>query len=186
MNSSEQTNKQERLQNMLHSLKHVIAGVIIIYVVLVFLTLAFVWSEDAIAIEIAPEARTVQLNSAGEQKTLSVSELMHGQEKFSSSCAKCHLDGGTKTNPNIDLGPERLSLAMPERNSIEGIVDFLNDPTTYDGLQSLSELHPSTAELELFPQMKSLNEEDLSAIAGYILAQPKIVGDQWAGGKPKR
>ena len=171
---------------MIHSLKQLVAGAIVVYAVLVFLILAFVWSESAIAVGIDPAARTVLLNPAGEQITLTANDLMRGQKKFSSSCAQCHIDGGTKTNPDVDLGTEALSLATPERNSVEGIMSYLKEPTTYDGLQSLVELHPSTAEPDLFPRMRSLKEDDLKAIAGYILAQPKIVGDRWAGGKPRR
>ena len=32
-------------------------------------------------------------------------------------------------------------------------------------------------------EMKNLTKEDLVAIAGHVLLQPKIVGDKWGGGK---
>jgi photosystem II cytochrome c550 len=48
-----------------------------------------------------------------------------------------------KTNPNVGLDPEALALASPTRNTIEGLVDYLKNPTTYDGLESIAEIHPS-------------------------------------------
>jgi photosystem II cytochrome c550 len=128
----------------------------------------------------------VPLNVAGDQITLSTKQLTQGQQKFNSSCAQCHLDGTTKTNPSIDLSPTTLAFATPSRNTVESVVDYLKNPTTYDGLQDISELHPSTERTDLFPKMRDLTEDDLTAIAGYILVRPKIVGAQWAGGKPKR
>ncbi|WP_265579908.1 photosystem II cytochrome c-550 [Vasconcelosia minhoensis] len=147
---------------------------------------AAAWITPAMAVEIDPATLTVPLNDTGEQITLSTEQLAKGQRQFNSSCAQCHVDGGTKTNPDIDLGPRTLALATPPRVSVESIVDYLEHPTTYDGLQSLAELHPSTARAEYFPKMRDLTEDDLTAIAGYILVQPKIVGDQWSGGKPNR
>ncbi|MEO0533458.1 MAG: photosystem II cytochrome c-550 [Cyanobacteria bacterium P01_A01_bin.123] len=144
------------------------------------------WVDNAIAVEIDPVIRTVPLNAAGEQITLTTKQLAVGQRKFNGSCAQCHLDGGTKTNPDVDLGPQTLMLATPPRDTIEDVVDYLNNPMTYDGAVSLTELHPSTQNTDLFPKMRDLTEEDLTAIAGYILVQPKIIGDQWAGGKPNR
>jgi hypothetical protein len=32
-----------------------------------------------------------------------------------------------KTNPNVGLDPEALALASPTRNTIEGLVDYLNN-----------------------------------------------------------
>jgi photosystem II cytochrome c550 len=49
----------------------------------------------------------------------------------------------TKTNPNVGLDSEALSLATPRRNSVSSLVDYLKNPTTYDGLESIAEIHPS-------------------------------------------
>jgi photosystem II cytochrome c550 len=62
-------------------------------------------------------------------------------------------------------------------------VDYLKNPTTYDGETSIAELHPSLQSSDIFPKMRNLNEEDLKAIAGHILLQPKIWGEKWGGGK---
>ncbi|MEM9945453.1 MAG: photosystem II cytochrome c-550 [Cyanobacteria bacterium P01_D01_bin.36] len=166
-------------------LKKTLASVVIVYVTLVVVMLLLT-TGSAIAVEIDESIRTVPLNNNGMQTTLSLNQLALGRQKFNNSCAQCHLDGGSKTNPDVDLSTETLALATPPRNSIESIVNYLNEPTTYDGVTSLAAFHPSTLEPEIFPIMQSLSEDDLSAIAGYILTQPRIVGQQWAGGKPKR
>ena len=36
---------------------------------------------------------------------------------------------------------------------------------------------------DIFPKMRSLTDEDLFAIAGHILLQPKVVNEKWGGGK---
>merc|ERR1712054_662535 len=50
---------------------------------------------------------------------------------------------GKRTNQNVGLSTEELSGAQPARNTIESMVDYLNSPTTYDGLKDISETHPS-------------------------------------------
>ncbi|MEO1095025.1 MAG: photosystem II cytochrome c-550 [Cyanobacteria bacterium J06638_28] len=144
------------------------------------------WAGTVNAAEIDSTTRTVTLNSSGDPITLTTKQLLIGQRKFNGTCSQCHLEGGTKPNPSVDLSPETLALATPSRNNVESIVDYLETPTTYDGLQSIADLHPSTRRTDIFPKMRDLTQEDLTAIAGYILVQPKIVGDQWAGGKPAR
>lgn len=175
---------------MVYVLKNILATMLAIYVALVMLMLAFslVFSgaESALAVEISDAMRTVDLNASGEQITLDLEQLSTGQRMFNSSCVQCHLDGGSKTNPDVDLSTDTLASATPARNNLDSLVDYLHHPTTYDGLRSLAEFHPSTENSDLFPRMKSLAEDDLRAIAGYILAEPNIIGDQWAGGKPKR
>ncbi|MEL6383332.1 MAG: photosystem II cytochrome c-550 [Cyanobacteria bacterium J06626_18] len=170
---------------MLFSLKKTLIKAVIGSVLsgLISMTL---WTSAAAAAEIDKATRTVPLNTSGDQITLTTKQLAIGQRKFNGSCAQCHLEGGTKTNPSVDLSPETLALATPSRNNLVSIVDYLEEPTTYDGLKSIADLHPSTLRTDLFPKMRDLTEEDLTAIAGYVLVQPKIVGDQWAGGKPKR
>ena len=84
---------------------------------------------------------------------------------------------------NVGLDAEALSLATPNRNNAASLVDYLKNPTTFDGLESIAEVHPSIASADIFPKMRSLTEEDLYAIAGHILLQPKVVSEKWGGGK---
>jgi photosystem II cytochrome c550 len=59
----------------------------------------------------------------------------------------------------------------------------MKSPTTYDGLESISEIHPSIQSADIFPKMRTLTDEDLFAISGHILLQPKVVSEKWGGGK---
>ena len=102
---------------------------------------------------------------------------------FNATCGACHVGGITKTNPNIGLDPEALSLATPRRDSIDSLVDFLKNPTSYDGLESIAEVHPSIKSADIYPRMRSVTDEDLTAMAGHILLQPKILTEKWGGGK---
>lgn len=151
-------------------------------VVTVFLAFqAFVGG--AMAIELDAATRTVPLNEKGESTVLSLEQVTEGKRLFNYACGTCHRGGSTSTNPNVTLSPEALSKALPSRNNLEALVDYMHNPTTYDGLEPIPELHPSTQSADVFPKMRNLTEEDLVAIAGHILLQPKIVGDMWGGGK---
>jgi photosystem II cytochrome c550 len=149
---------------------------------LVFL-LSFFFSLNVLAIELDDATRTVALDGSGNGVILTPEQVKRGKRLFNASCGSCHTGGITKTNPNIGLDPEALSLATPNRNSIAGLVDYLKTPTSYDGLESIAEVHPSIASADIFPKMRSLSEEDLFAIAGHILVQPQIVSEKWGGGK---
>ncbi len=127
--------------------------------------------------------RTVPLNASGETITLSLKQVSEGKRLFQYACAQCHVGGVTKTDPNVGLDPEALDLATPPRNTVESLVDYMKDPTSYDGAQSIAEMHPSIKSKDTFAEMRNLTDEDLKVIAGHILMQPKVVGDRWGGGK---
>lgn len=59
----------------------------------------------------------------------------------------------------------------------------MKNPTTFDGLESVAEIHPSIRSADIFPKMRTVTEDDLLTIAGHILIQPKIVAEKWGGGK---
>jgi len=126
---------------------------------------------------------TVLQNAQGDTTLLTEAEVKSGKATFNQSCGSCHASGITKTNHNVGLDPETLSLATPPRNSIESLVDYLNDPTSYDGEYSIADLHPSLRSSDIFPKMRDLSDDDLRLIAGYILVAPKVQGDSWGGGK---
>jgi len=137
----------------------------------------------AAAVELSEAVRTVPLNDQGDTMVLSLKQVQEGKRLFNFACAQCHVGGVTKTNQNVGLDPETLAMATPPRNNIEGLVDYMHNPTTYDGEEEIAELHPSTKSADIYPAMRNLTEDDLVAIAGHILLQPKIVGDRWGGGK---
>jgi photosystem II cytochrome c550 len=148
---------------------------------IVFLAVASIHS-SAFAIELDDATRTVALSSE-KSVTLTPEQVRKGKRLFLNSCSICHTGGITKTNPNVGLDSEALSLATPIRNNIEGLVDYMKNPTTFDGLESIAEIHPSIKSADIFPKMRSLTDDDLVAIAGHILTQPKIVAEKWGGGK---
>lgn len=142
-----------------------------------------VFVQNANAAELDVKTRTVPLNADGDTTVLSLKQVKEGKRLFQYACAQCHVGGVTKTDPNIGLDPEALSLATPPRDNIEALVDYMKDPTSYDGTVSIAEVHPSLKSKDTFPEMRNLTEQDLVAIAGHILLQPKVVGEKWGGGK---
>lgn len=146
----------------------------------------FSWNmfdSKAFAIELDEATRTVAVDNAGKTTVLTPEQVKRGKRLFLATCSICHTGGITKTNPNVGLDTEALSLATPNRDSISGLVDYMKNPTTYDGLESIAEIHPSIKSADIFPKMRSLSEDDLVAIAGHILIEPKIVSEKWGGGK---
>ena len=142
----------------------------------------FVFTSPSWAVELDEATRTIPLNSS-KTVTLSLEQVKRGNRLFINTCSICHTGGITKTNPNVGLDTEALSLATPRRDTIEGLVDYIKNPTTYDGLESIAEIHPSIKSADIFPRMRALTEDDLFTIAGHILVQPKIVAEKWGGGK---
>lgn len=141
---------------------------------------------SASALELSKEVRTLPLNSQGETVVVTPEQYKQGQKVFVNTCSQCHLAGVTKTDPNVGLDPESLALATPARDNIEGLIDYLKNPTTYDGFTEISELHPSMKSADIFPEMRNLTEDDLFAVSSFVLIQPKVVGEQWGRGKTYR
>ena len=82
-----------------------------------------------------PKGRVVEIygpESSGKTTVLTAEQVKRGKRLFGASCGSCHTGGITKTNPNIGLDPEGLSLATPNRNSVAGLVDYLKNPTTFE------------------------------------------------------
>lgn len=154
-----------------------------IFLLFTFISLSLLPFYHVNAIELDELTRTVQLEQDGQIVVLTPEQVKRGKRLFNNTCAQCHNGGITKTNPNIGLDPESLSLATPSRDNIVGLVDYMKNPTSYDGESLISELHPSIKSAEIFPKMRNLTDEDLFAIAGHILIQPKIASEKWGGGK---
>jgi photosystem II cytochrome c550 len=146
------------------------------------LLVVFAFNSSSWASTLDDAVRTVALNSS-KTVTLTPEQVKKGKRLFINTCSICHTGGITKTNPNVGLDPEALALATPARNTIEGLVDYIKNPTTYDGLESIAEIHPSIRSADVFPKMRTLTEDDIFAIAGHILVQPNIIAEKWGGGK---
>lgn len=145
-----------------------------------------IFVNSAVAVELTKEVRTVPLNAKGDTVVLSLKQVKQGKRLFNAVCSQCHVGGLTKTDANVGLGQESLALATPRRDNVEGLVDYMKNPTTFDGMVEISELHPSVKSSDIFAEMRNLTDEDLAAIGGYILIQPKVLGEQWGGGKVYR
>ena len=135
------------------------------------------------SIELDEATRTVILDASGKTVILTPEQVKRGKRLFNNSCAQCHNGGITKTNPNIGLESESLSLATPARDNLVSLVEYMKSPTSYDGLYSIAELHPSIKSAEIFPKMRNLTDDDLFSVAGYILLQPRVAAEKWGGGK---
>ena len=150
---------------------------------IIFVCVFSMFVTTASAIDLDEATRTVVKDSSGNTVVLTPEQVKRGKRLFNATCGACHVGGITKTNPNVGLDPEALSLATPRRDSIDSLVDFLKNPTSYDGLDSIAEVHPSIKSADIYPRMRSVTDEDLYAISGHILLQPKIVTEKWGGGK---
>jgi photosystem II cytochrome c550 len=150
---------------------------------LVFFGIFSLFVTTASAIELDEATRTVVADPSGKTMVLTPEQVKRGKRLFNATCGACHVGGMTKTNPNVGLDSEGLSLATPRRDSVASLVDYLKNPTSYDGLESIAEVHPSIKSADIYPRMRSITDEDLTALAGHILLQPKIVKEKWGGGK---
>jgi len=149
------------------------------FIALVLFSIFNILVTSASAIDLDDATRTVVADSAGNTTILTPEQVKRGKRLFNATCGACHVGGITKTNPNVGLDPEALSLATPRRDNIAALVDYLNNPTSYDGLESIAEIHPSIKSADIYPRMRSLTDEDLYSIAGHIMLQPKIVTEKW-------
>ena len=150
---------------------------------LVLVSIFSIFVTTASAIDLDEATRTVVVDGTGNTTVLSPEQVKRGKRLFNATCGACHLGGITKTNPNVGLDPEALSLATPRRDNINALVDYMKNPTTYDGLDSIAEVHPSIKSADIYPRMRSLTDEDLYSIAGHIMLSPKILTEKWGGGK---
>jgi photosystem II cytochrome c550 len=121
--------------------------VIGIFVFCIFNSFGF----NALAIDLDEATRTVVSDPSGKTTVLSPEQVKRGKRIFNATCGACHLGGITKTNPNVGLDPEALSLATPRRDNISSLVDYIKNPTTYDGLESIAEVHPSIKSADIYP-----------------------------------
>jgi photosystem II cytochrome c550 len=141
----------------------------------------FQWSvNSATALELDQDTRTISLDGTGETTTLTSEQVTKGQRIFNGSCTKCHLQGKTKTNNNVSLGVADLAGAEPSRDNLLALVDYLENPTSYDGVDNLEEFHPNTSRPDLFPDLRNLSEDDVTSVAGYLLVAPKLDA-RWGG-----
>ena len=137
----------------------------------------YAWGPALAARQIPPVAL-----SPTESITFTEAQLARGKQLFNRACAQCHVGGQTYPNPDVSLKLSDLEGATPPRDNVLAIVDYIKNPVTYDGVESLVEYHPNTQLLSEYPRLRNLTDEDLKLIAGYILVQAKTVPG-WGGTK---
>lgn len=125
--------------------------------------------------------RTVSYDGTTE-KVFTRAELNEGRRLFNRTCGQCHLAGQTYTNPDVSLSLDALTYATPPRDNVVAIVDYLNNPVTYDGFDSLLEYHPNTTLTREFPKMKFIDNRDMELMAAHILNQAMVIPG-WGGSK---
>jgi photosystem II cytochrome c550 len=136
--------------------------------------------DSAKALELDENTLTITLNEAGEEVVLSSQQATEGQRLFNGNCTKCHLQGKTKTNNNVSLGLEDLAGAEPPRDNLLALVEYLKHPTSYDGEDDLSELHPNVSRPDIFPELRNFTEDDVYNVSAYMLVAPKL-DERWGG-----
>ncbi|MFM1901887.1 MULTISPECIES: photosystem II cytochrome c-550 [unclassified Synechococcus] len=167
------------MASLFNSLRRSLSRLLLVLPVLIGLA----FSSPVLAAQWDAETLTVPADANGDLVTFSEQEIKSGRKVFNTSCGTCHAGGITKTNHNVGLDPETLALATPARDNVDALVDYMKDPTSYDGEYSIADVHPSMRSSDLFVQMRDLTDEDLRLMAGYILVAPKVQGNQWGGGK---
>ncbi|MEA5509329.1 photosystem II cytochrome c-550 [Crocosphaera sp. UHCC 0190] len=135
---------------------------------------------NANALELTEKTRTITLNEAGKSVTLSSQQVFNGEKIFNASCTKCHLQGKTKTNNNVSLGLSDLGKAEPPRNNLLALIDYMKYPTSYDGEDDYTELHPNVSRPDIFPELRNLTEDDVYDVSAYMLIAPKL-DERWGG-----
>ena len=85
----------------------------------------FSYVANVTAIELNASTLTIPLDNSGNAIVLTPEQVKRGKRLFNASCAACHTGGITKTNPNVGLDPDSLSLATPNRTNIMGLVDYM-------------------------------------------------------------
>eukprot|EP00438_Fugacium_kawagutii_P026700 Skav219958 [mRNA] locus=scaffold2879:238907:243691:+ [translate_table: standard] len=134
----------------------------------------------------------IPVDDKGKTTTLTKEQVVRGKRLFIAACASCHVGGGTRTNQNVGLAIEELSGAQPNRATVEGLVDYLNNPTTYDGLLKdldcgslgdFSSIWLQDVARVANNRWKCVTWQDLYDMSAYILYQNQTIPEKWGGGK---
>lgn len=132
-----------KIAKFLHSLRHQLfsGSFLFAFAVVLTVSISFLVSLPAEAatdtyvrvyLEVS-EPIALELDEQGQTKLFSAEDITQGKELFKSNCINCHVGGATLPYPPVSLALDTLSGATPPRNNINGIVNFLRQPMTYDG-----------------------------------------------------
>jgi photosystem II cytochrome c550 len=106
-------------------------------------------------------------------------EIRKGKALFKSNCGRCHVAGqtyGTYGSTDVNLSLKGLQGATPTRDTVPALIDYIKNPTSYDGKTKLLETgeHPSFA---------NLDDESLRLISVHIIQEATAPGSLWGKGK---
>ena len=102
------------------------------------------------ALELDEDTRTVPLDAKGNSVVLTPEQVKRGKRLFNNACGICHVGGLTKTNPNVGLDTESLSLATPSRDNIVNLVSYFKDPYSFPSTLMIALVPPKTNPPVLF------------------------------------
>ncbi|NEO97488.1 MAG: photosystem II cytochrome PsbV2 [Symploca sp. SIO2E9] len=130
-----------KIAQFLHSLRHQLFSRSFLFAVVFIFSSSFVVSLPAEAatdtyVKVYLEVRepiALELDEQGQTKLFDAKDITEGKELFKSNCINCHVGGKTLPYPPVSLALDKLSGATPPRDNINGIVNFLRQPMTYDG-----------------------------------------------------
>ena len=109
----------------------------------------FGFAASSFAIELDDATLTIPLNPS-KNVTITPEQLKRGKRLFLSTCSVCHTGGITKTNPNVGLDTESLSLATPSRDNIVNLVSYFKDPYSFPSTLMIALVPPKTNPPVLF------------------------------------
>ena len=78
------------------------------------------------ALELDEDTRTVMLDTKGNNVVITPEQVKRGKRLFNNACGTCHVGGLTKTNPNVGLDTESLSLATPVKDNNKAMIKKIN------------------------------------------------------------
>ena len=81
------------------------------------------------------EPVAVNLDGQGQTHLFAPEDFAVGKHLFENNCKNCHLGGTTLPNPSVSLSLAALQGAVPQRDNINNLVDYLRQPMTYDGTE---------------------------------------------------
>ncbi|GBF79578.1 photosystem II cytochrome c-550 [Aphanothece sacrum] len=132
------------------------------------------------AIVLTEDTLTIPLNESGSKTVFKAEQYTNGNRLFIQECTQCHLQGKTKTNNNVSLGLADLGKAEPPRDNLLALIDYLENPTSYDGEDDYKELHPNVSRPDIYPELRNWTKQDVEDVAGYMLIAPRL-DQRWGG-----
>lgn len=81
----------------------------------------------------ASEPVSIAIDPAGNEREFSPQSLERGKQLFDESCLFCHIRGSNVPFPTVSLSLQDLTGATPPRDNIQGFVEYMREPMTYDG-----------------------------------------------------